>query len=539
MTLNEKKHLELVAPYVTDLESPVFCLRGLPQEVIAVLFAFTSRSPKSIRDNLAELIAAGDLDLADSTPRSHDDSALRAANEKARQFHSKWVIGYGHSSVAEHATLPYGIENVSLHAAKFLESNRLAAYTEQSTRYQIIGPERFVRPAELEQAQGYRSAYEAHCRRMFDLYGQALTLLRPYFEKKFPKKAGASDRAWHASITAQSCDVARYLLPAATWTRLGMTLNARSAAHTIAKCRAHPLAEIRAIGEQLLAQGERIAPTLLKYASPPATWNRRREAKARLVSIKVSDEHHGVGATIRWDGDRAVGQQPHVTLLRSSQDPTDALVAAILFEARGVSMEQALRVAEGMSGEEKLRIVGDAVGAPEDHTALPACFEQVTIQLELLVDFGSYRDLQRHRMVSAIEQPTTTKNGYSVPPELDEVGLGSAIDAAIHQAQECEELLLSNDVTAPVAPLVAVQGHHKRLLWTLNLRELDHVVRLRSAPQGHIAYRRVARAMQSAFAAAHPDLAAFIRFHAEKTTEELTRLAAEEKAEAKRRAAGN
>ncbi|MGH7378238.1 MAG: FAD-dependent thymidylate synthase, partial [Candidatus Methylomirabilales bacterium] len=154
----------LLRPYVTNLDRPVFALRNLPEEVVAVLFAYYSRSRETLRANLLKLLREGDLDLAGGTPPAEpDDQGLAAAREKARQFHEKWVVGYGHASVAEHAVAHLALEDVSILASKVVEDMRLAAYTEKSTRYVVFEKERYYRPAAVMAsplAPRYRDATE-------------------------------------------------------------------------------------------------------------------------------------------------------------------------------------------------------------------------------------------------------------------------------------------------------------------------------------------------------------------------------------------
>ena len=110
-------------------------MQHLPEEVVAVLFAYYSRSRDSLRRNLLKLVCQGDLDLLGQRPAMPKARAdLTHARDKARQFHEKWVVGYGHASVAEHAVVHLAIENVSIIAGKVVEDMRLASFTEKSTR---------------------------------------------------------------------------------------------------------------------------------------------------------------------------------------------------------------------------------------------------------------------------------------------------------------------------------------------------------------------------------------------------------------------
>src|SRR3954471_17253474 len=134
-----------IAPYVSSLTDDVFALSGLPEEVIAVLFAYYSRSRDDLRTNLARLLADQELSVADGAR-----PALSLATEKARAFHEKWVVGYGHASVAEHAVIHLALENVSIVASKVIEDLRLGSFTEKSTRYVVFDQQSFVDPPGLD-----------------------------------------------------------------------------------------------------------------------------------------------------------------------------------------------------------------------------------------------------------------------------------------------------------------------------------------------------------------------------------------------------
>src|SRR3954471_4031011 len=152
-----------VAPYVSSLTDDVFALSGLPEEVIAVLFAYYSRSRDDLRTNLARLLADQELGVGGDAARP----ALALATEKARAFHEKWVVGYGHASVAEHAVIHLAIENVSIVASKVIEDLRLGSYTEKSTRYVVFDKKSFVEPPELSGAARTRTAYRAIGEQLF------------------------------------------------------------------------------------------------------------------------------------------------------------------------------------------------------------------------------------------------------------------------------------------------------------------------------------------------------------------------------------
>src|SRR5512143_2028081 len=216
--------------------------RELSPEPIAVAFAKTSRSPESFRE-----IAAG------------------LTEEKSAQFHEKWVVGYGHASVAEHAVLHLAFENVSRLAIECIESNRLASYTEKSTRYQKWSTDNFFVPPELDE-HPLHSEYIAVCRELFQTYADSLEPVKALVMARAQRRPGESDEAMDRRLRSQYVDVCRFLLPAASLANVGMTANARVLESVIRKMLSHPLAEVREIGEQVKAVARAEVPTLVKYA---------------------------------------------------------------------------------------------------------------------------------------------------------------------------------------------------------------------------------------------------------------------------------
>src|SRR4026209_252715 len=218
--------------------------RALSPETIAVAFAKTSRSPESFRDIAAEL-----------------------SDEKSAQFHEKWVVGYGHASVAEHAVLHIAFENVSRLAIESIESNRLASYTEKSTRYQKWGLDDFTIPPELRAADHpLRDEFADTVRLLFKAYADSLSPVRTLILDRYPRRENEKEEAWDRRIRSKYVDVCRFLLPAASMANVGMTANARVMENTIRKMLSHELLEVREIGAKVKEVSLAETPTLVKYA---------------------------------------------------------------------------------------------------------------------------------------------------------------------------------------------------------------------------------------------------------------------------------
>lgn len=261
---------DVVAPFVSSATAPVFALRGVPEEVVATLMAYYSRSPVGLRANLAEMIDEGFV-----PPPSSGITA--AAQEKARAFHAKWTVGYGHGSVAEHAVLHIGIEAVSLLAAKAVEDCRLGtAFTEKSTRY-VPFSEDSVLSAELAgvDSQG-APRFDDAARGLMRAYLRAVDA---YLEIA-PDGTPTARRGW-------ALDRARQLLPVGTKTSLGLTVNGRALRAMVRKLRADLHPEVQALAESLAAVGASELPGLLGEC-PPATPERVRDNYAEFAAARRS-----------------------------------------------------------------------------------------------------------------------------------------------------------------------------------------------------------------------------------------------------------
>lgn len=449
----------------------IYTLNGYPPEVIAVAFAKTSRVPDAFDAIAAEL-----------------------SEEQSARFHEKWVIGYGHASVAEHAVLHLALENVSILAAKAIEDNRLASYTEQSTRYQVYSRDRFFRPRAVL-ASRHAERFVTACRALMASYTDWVGPMMAHLAPTVPRPEKMAERAWETRLRSAACDVLRHLLPTATQTNLGWTVNARALEHAITKLRSHPLEELRAIGEEVRAVAAERVPTLLKYADPSDFL---RETPRGLASL--ANEFIGAAPLDdQWD----------VHLVHFDADAEERVVAALLYAHTRTSCAEVLRRVRAMSPEERGRVLDEAVRRRGEHEQVGRAFETTSYTFDVLIDYGAFRDLQRHRMTTQINQPVTTAHGFVTPPEIDAAGLGEAYRGLMAQAREAFEAIAADQPEE--AQYVVPLAFRKRTLFTLNLRELHHLVQLRSGPAGHPSYRRLVIRMLDEVRRVHPRLAAQVR----------------------------
>jgi thymidylate synthase ThyX len=457
--------------------------RALSPETIAVTFAKTSRSPQSFREIAAELTDA-----------------------KSAEFHEKWVVGYGHASVAEHAVLHIAFENVSRLAIEAIESNRLASYTEKSTRYQKWDPDGYYTPraiAESKHAELYRQA----CSQLFEVYRRSLAPLKTWVESKFPRKADESEARYDGRIRSKYVDNCRFLLPAAALANLGMTANARVFENSIRKWLSHPLEEVREIGDEVkrVALGE--TPTLVKYADrvPYLADLQKLQLPTSNLQPPISNLQP---PTSNW-----------LTLVDYDQDGEIKFLAAVLFRFGGMSFEEAMTRVRAMSDAQRLELATQALGGLGQYDTPLRELEYVKYTFEAVMDQGGYFEVKRHRMMTQTPQCLTAALGWATPKAFEEAGFRGEYEAAMQLAAETYQALAAD--FPEEASYVVPNAFNRRLLMTLNLREAFAFCELRSAPNAHFSVRRAAAKMYDLIRQAHPLLAKFMRCGERPTAEAI------------------
>jgi thymidylate synthase ThyX len=282
---------------------------------------------------------------------------------------------------------------------------------------------------------------------------------------------------------------------------------------------ADPLEELRDLATAMKQEAIQVLPTLIKYAEP----NRYRALTADALD-SITDEHFR---------DLEARPSAAVTLVRYDPDAEIEIVAALLYPYARGSLVQLRERVRAFTPAQRERVIEEALSRRGPHDNPLRALEHVSYTFDLLVDFGAYRDIQRHRMATQQTQALTVDHGYEMPEELEELGLADEFDRAMDRAAGCYRSMVGS---LPFeASYVVPLAFRRRLLFTWNLRELFHFVELRSAPQGHRSYRRVAQQIFREVARVHPFAARFMRVHMEDVA--LGRLQAEEKAEARREAA--
>lgn len=448
----------------------VYTLSGYNPEIVAVTFGKCSRAPESFDVIIKELDA-----------------------EKSSKFHERWIIGYGHKSVAEHAILSLALENVSIIATKVIEDNRLASYTEKSTRYQKFDKNRYYKPPKL-MASDLGKLYEDTVDFYFDTYDKIVPEMFKFLENKYPKEKGVEEKAYQSKIRNKVFDNCRYMLPVATQTNLGMTVNARQLEYAITKMLSHPLEELQQIGEEIKKASLKVIPTLVKFAQKDeyifeTAKNLSKLSNKMLSKVEIQKE------------------QP-VTLVKFDRDAEEKVLTALLYKYSNLPYAKVLTTVRKMSKKDKEKLIDTTLQKMTRKDQPPRELEHAYYTFDILMDYGAFRDIQRHRMTSQTNQFATTAHGYSTPDEIVEAGFKAQYDSVMEKADKTFNKISRR---FPIAAQYCVPlAYKKRTLFTMNLREVYHFVKLRTGPAGHISYRRIAQEVYRQVKKVHPLLAKYI-----------------------------
>lgn len=483
----------------------IFAIAGVSPEVLAVGMAKYSRSALSIKETINEL-----------------------SEEKSAEFHEKWVIGYGDASVADMAQVQIACENVSILASKVIEDNRLGSFQEKSTRYQKFDRGRFYKPGKIMQANpALGQLYDDHCNYLFDQYVVILDKMTAYFMQKFPKPAEMKDNIYASKVKARALDVARYVLPVSTLTNLGFSINARSLRHAISKMLGHHLDEIKEIGlevknaaleaaynpqqtkinnflaqmkasnnPELKAKAEEIskllslqvkgAPTLIKHTEPKEYLQKIKQMSKEYTESIVRFNDMDVEKEIK-DANKVYGVD-FVDIANERLSYEDELIATILYEKSRYSFRQILDVVKSLTTEKKQEIISSSGNLRGQFDWFSRHYEVPGgLIFDTFMDYGCFRDIQRHRLCTQINQELSIDHGYYVPKELTEAGAEGILHEAMKKNIEAYNRI-AQEFPAEAQYVIAL-GFKKRTLFKMNFRELNHIIELRSKPGGHIAYR--------------------------------------------------
>jgi len=435
-------------------------------ETIAVAFAKTSRSPEPF-----DQIAAG------------------LNEEKSSEFNEKWVVGYGHSSVAEHAVLHIALENISRLAVENLESNRLASYTEKSTRYQTWDAGAFYTPAEIMDKE-IKTEYRALCDELFAFYTRIIQRVSEVVACDCTRNDGESENAWKRRVQSTAIDSCRFVLPASSLANVGMTINARSLEHAISKMLSSHLEEVRRIGAEVKEVALEAVPTLVKYANAnpyPAIVDQYCTQFNTPAGQPASD----------W-----------CRLVDHAADLENRILAAVLYRSTNNDYAQSLAALAKMSPAQKLELTKMIFASRDRFTTPLRELEHSSFTFEIIADQGAWYEIKRHRMLTLTTQGFSPNLGFALPKVIDQAGFR---DEYVSLMQKCSLLYTTLEKTqVGIGSYILPNAFKRRFLVTGNLRSLIHMINLRSATNAHYSVRRVALRMAELVQGVMPNFAPYI-----------------------------
>jgi len=516
---DEQKRL---AAYFTNLERDTFGLK-LPQEVAGALFSRYSRSAKSLRRTfLDEFLGDAELGLNEllggQIPASDDSAALK----KARAFFERVLVGYGDDSVAQLGGAHIACENISNVAAKLLEDARIGiAPLEKSTRYvrfdqqDAAGNYLFYREPSI-MASRHREKYLDTMNLLFETYSKQMKPMLDHVARSLPIEqlevrdpAGGkgmsyseaakdarlkrwAETAYRSTVRAQTCDVLRSYLPAATLTNVGMFGVGQAFEYLVSKLYSQDLREAQSLGAAIHGELNQLIPSFVKRAQ------RNDYLAATTVSVKALAAHATALAPSAADGP--------VTLVDYDAEAEVKIIAAILYGQARQPLAHLRQIASALNPIERRQIFQEHFSKRRHRRdKLSRAFENVYYTFDILGNLGLYRDLHRHRILTQERQAFTTVHGYDTPPEIEEGGFKNEFNHCMQRAAELYEQICSELPTE--AQYVVPFAYKIRWYMKMNLREAVHMCELRTLPQGHPDYRFICQEMWRKIQSVHPVLA--------------------------------
>lgn len=518
---------DILRRYFTNLEGPVFALVNLPEVVKGALFARYSRSSKSLRrlfldEFVGELDISGDLTV-DAT----------VGVRRAEELYDRVFFDYGDDSVAQLGGVHLACEQASNLLTKVLEWGRLMSYLEQSTRYiaydsRLGGRYRYMRDPDIL-GSPFGTRYVGDMDRLFDVYALLVPRLQDFYRDRHPKEPGDSDLAYRQAIRAKAFDALRGILPAGSLSNVGIYGTGQGYEQLLLRMRSHALPEARRYADLMLAELRKVVPSFLKRVDLDdrgVAWS------TYLATTRTATEEL---ASRLFPADEPADPTDTVTLTSFDPDAEVRMVTAMLYPSTHLPEAQVERRVRDMTVDERLAVVRAYAGDRHNRRHKPGrALERLSYRFDVLADYGAFRDLQRHRMLTIEWQALSPRHGYVRPEAVDQAGHAAEFDAAMDRSASLHDTLVERFPAQ--APYAVCLAYKVRFVMQLNAREAMHMLELRSTPQGHPAYRAIAQRMHRLIEheAGHPAVAEMMRWVDHSPEPALERIDAERRAEARR-----
>jgi thymidylate synthase ThyX len=512
-----ESQLKVLKRYVTNTSGNVFVLRNLPEVIKGALFSRYSRSSLGLRSLLLKEFILNEETAFDSITGltgSSEEQALdqMAAIKKAQNFYDRILDGYGDDSIGELGGAHLAIEQISMIAAKMIEDCRIGGSPlEKSTRYiyfdqKIKGDYLFYREPVL-MTSAYREIYVDTCNMLFDTYSKFIPPLTAIMEQSFPKEENVSKASYAAAVRAKVLDCLRGLLPAGTLTNMGVFGNGRFYESLLHKLHCHNLAELQDIGKKAYTELSKVIPSFVRRSE---TQHRHHQAFAQFFETMRAEQRLVISEHLEKIPDHS-NRSHGVYLIDSTPDAPARVAAALLYIDSQRSLNDLYKYCHALSDEEIGRILEAGCNARENRRhKSPRALEHAEFTFEIVSDFGVYRDLHRHRMLTQDRQLLTCRLDYFVPQEIEGTEMEKEYRQAMEQAKQVYDTIARE--LPEEAQYVVPMAYNIRWYFHINLRALQWLCELRSAPTGHPTYRYIAQEMSRQICQKIPAFERFFKF---------------------------
>lgn len=511
-----ESQLKILSRYVTNTSSNVFALRNLPEVIKGALFSRYSRSILGLRSLLLkEFIMNEETAFSSIAGHSPNETTQNMEEQivsirKAQNFYDRILDGYGDDSIGELGGAHLALENISMLAAKAIEDCRIGGSPlEKSTRYiyfdqKFQGEYLFYREPIL-MTSAFRDLFVKTCNHLFETYSKLITPLTEVMEKKFPKDPATSSVAYAAALRAKVLDCLRGLLPASALTNMGVYGNGRFFEGLLQKFNCCHLAELEEIGKKSFQELSKVIPSFIRRADPAHKYQ-------KSFSNFVQQLESELGTIARQHDpflDRMT--QPGVKLIGYDPDSPYRVAAALLFSQTDVGLLELQEYCRKLSDDALGQILETASQFRENRRhKSPRALEHATFTFEILADFGIYRDLQRHRMLTQDRQHLTCNFGYYIPDEINETAMRADYVSAMEIAKEAYDTIAKE--LPEEAQYVVPMAYNTHWYFHVNLRSLQWLCELRSSPAGHPGYRYIAQEIAKQVSDVFPQFERFFKY---------------------------
>jgi thymidylate synthase ThyX len=528
-SIKEKK---ILSDHFSNTEGDVFAIITPRQVDRGALMSRYSRTDKSMR-------------------RIFLDEFLQNKT-RGEEFYNRVLLEYGDDSVAELGEAQIAIEGLSNIAVKKIEDRRIGlSYLEKSSRYvawnkKENGKYRFYRDPEIMKSR-FADMYEESCNFSFDIYSKNIEPMVNYVREKYPiekysfkdSKDGkeklfsklknesdikSANMIYRGSTKAKALDILRGLLPASTLTNVGITGNGRAFEYLLTVLGSSELKEEQDLASKIKKELDTTIKSFVrraddKYGKAFQKYLREVKNKSKLITAKEIKSNPKKGTIT------------NLVYYESEKNSIDTIITSIMYEqSPSTSYQNILQQVRKMSKDKKIKIINEFTKIRTNRRHRPSrAFENIYYTFDLCNNFGMFRDFHRHRALTLERQLLTTDHGYNMPNEIKILGIEKDFKDCMNKTKETFDKIR---IKLPEQGQYVVNfGYNYPYFMKMNLREACHLIELRTVPQGHVDYRRVAQQMFKQINKVHPNLSKIMkyvdmkeydleRFESEKRTEE-------------------